>query len=127
MTQSVRDRLVEELRAALGKDVNVIPYQDSLDVLERRTVMVKQQSIARLPQSPEGALRIEYVLTFISPAVDPAVGEADLDQWVPQTLSDLDMSWFAWTGADKVLFDPQNIAYDVAAYVLTTTTNTEEQ
>lgn len=126
MSESVRDRLVEELRTVLGPGVAVIPYQDSVDALERRTVMVKQQSISRLPEAPTSKLRIDYVLTFISPAVDPAVGEADLDQWVPQTLADLDMSWFAWTGAAKVLFDPQNLAYDVSAYVLTTTTNTEE-
>lgn len=126
MSESVRDRLVAELRSVLGAGVTVIPYQDSVDVLERRTVMVKQQSISRLPAAPSSKLRIDYVLTFISPAQDAATGEADLDQWVPQSLADLDMSWFAWTGAEKVLFDPLNTAYDVSVYVLTTATNTEE-
>lgn len=126
MSDSVRDRLVEELKAVLGKDVHVIPYQDSVDTLDRRTVMVKQQTITRLPEAPTSKLRIDYVLTFISPALDPEAAEADLDQWVPQTLSDLDMSWFAWTSAEKVLFDPLNTAYDVSSYVLTTSTNEEE-
>jgi hypothetical protein len=88
--------------------------------------MVKQTTIARLPEAPSSRLRIDYVLTFISPSTDASTGEADLDQWVPQTLSDLDMSWFAWTSAEKVLFDPLNLAYDVAVFVLTTATNTEE-
>lgn len=125
MTDSVRDSLVDELRRILGSSVHVIPYQDNVDALDRRTVMVKQTTIARLPESPAGQLRVDYVLTFISPNVDPAKAERDLDQWVPQTLADLRVSWLAWTSAEKVLFDPQNLAYDVAAFVLTTIRNEE--
>lgn len=123
---TVRDALVDELKRALGPGVAVIPYQDNVDALERRTVMVKQTTISPLPEAPAGQLRIDYVLTFITPNVDPAKAERDLDQWVPQTLADLNMSWLAWTSAEKTLFDPQNLAYDVAAFVLTTTTNEEK-
>jgi hypothetical protein len=125
MSASVRDALVDELRRVLGTGVHVVPYQDNVDALDRRTVMVKQTTISPLPEAPAGQLRIDYVLTFISPNVDPGKAERDLDQWVPQTLADLTMSWLAWTSAEKTLFDPQNVSYDVAVFVLTTTRNEE--
>jgi uncharacterized membrane protein len=120
---SIRDSLVAELQAVLGPDVHVVAYQDATDVLERRTVIVKQQSITRHQAAPMGSLRIDYVLTFVSAAVDPATAEADLDVWVPESLDDLRMSWFAWTTATKALFGSTNLCYDVDAYVLTTPAN----
>jgi hypothetical protein len=125
MSKSIRDALVEELRKVLGSGVHVIPYQDNVDALDRRTVMVKQTTISPLPEAPSGQLRVDYVLTFITPNVDPAKAERDLDQWVPQTLADLSMSWLSWSSAEKTLFDPQNLSYDVQAFVLTTTRNEE--
>jgi hypothetical protein len=125
MSKSIRDALVEELRLVLGSRVHVIPYQDNVDALDRRTVMVKQTTISPLPEAPSGQLRVDYVLTFITPNVDPAKAERDLDQWVPQTLADLSMSWLSWSSAEKTLFDPQNLSYDVQAFVLTTTRNEE--
>jgi hypothetical protein len=126
MSASIRDSLVAAIRKVVGpeKDVHIIPFQDNADVLDRRTVMVKQTEIQWLPESPNGQLRIDYVLTFISPALDPTASEKDLDQWVPETLADLTMNWFAWTTATKVAFTPINQAYDVACYVLTTLKNT---
>ena len=125
MSGSIRDTLVDELRRILGANVHVIPYQDNADALDRRTVMVKQTTISPLPEAPQGQLRVDYVLTFITPNIDPAKAERDLDQWVPQSLADLAVSWLSWTSAEKVLFDPQNLAYDVAVFVLTTTRNEE--
>jgi hypothetical protein len=125
MSDSIRDSLVDELRRVLGAGVHVIPYQDNVDALDRRTVMVKQTTISPLPEAPSGQLRVDYVLTFITPNVDPSKAERDLDQWVPQTLADLSVSWLSWSSAEKVLFDPQNLAYDVQAFVLTTTRNEE--
>ena len=120
---SIRDTLVDELAKVAGPDVHIIPFQDSVDVLAGRTIMVKQQSIQRATEAPNAALRIGYTLTFISAATDAATAEADLDEWVPATLDDLRMNWFGWSEATKVLFSPLNLAYDVACYVLTTPKN----
>lgn len=117
---SIRDDVVDRLREILGPDVSVIPYQDNLDTLERRTVMVKQQTITRLPEAPASKLRVDYVLSFISPAIDPSVAEADLDEWLPVALADaLNVNWLSWDSAEKVLFAPLNLAYDVSAYLIT--------
>lgn len=122
MTASIRDSLVAELKRVLGKGVHVIGYQDAADVLDRKTVIVKQVAIGRLDAAPNAGIRIDYVLTFVSPATDPAKAEADLDRWVPEALDDLRMSWFDWTGGTKDLFG-QNTCYNVDAYVNTTPDN----
>ena len=120
---TVRDSLIAELQRVAGKDVHVIPYQDNADVLDRRTIMLKQRTIQPLPAAPIRSLRIDYTLTFVAPALDPALAEADLDEWVPALLDDLRMPWFVWEMATKVLFGSTNLAYDVDAYVLTGAVN----
>ncbi len=111
---SVRDSLVEAVTTAAGPKVNVIPYQDNLDNLDRVTVMFKQGSIEALVEAPRSAYKVNYVLTVVSPATDPKVAEAELDDVVIQLLGDLDdLDWFAWSSADKVLFQSSNLAYDI--------------
>ena len=127
---SVRDSLVAELRKVVGSDrkVHIIPAQDSADVLDRPTIMLKQQRISPLEAAPRANLRIDYVLTFIVPGLEMTKAEAELDVWVPDVLDDLrGLPWFAWTEARKVLFDPLNLAYDVDCYVLTEPTNTSRK
>ena len=120
---TIRDDLIAELQRVAGKDVHVIAYQDNADVLDRKTVMVKQRTIQPLPATPKSGLRIDYTLTFIAPALNPAIAEAQLDEWVPELLDDLRMNWFVWTEATKVLFSTTNLAYDVDAFVLTSAVN----
>lgn len=125
---SVRDSVIEELRRVVGNDVHIIPAQDSADVLDRKTIMLKQQTIAPLPEAQRGALRIDYILTFIAPGQDPTTAEAELDEWVPSVLDDLNhLNWFVWVEASKVLFSALNFAYDVTCYVTTTTTNNSKE
>jgi hypothetical protein len=122
---TVRDELLRELRAVVGpdRDVHIVPYQDNLDVPDRPTIMFKQQTLAPLREGPRAGLRVDYVLTFIASDIDPTAAETFLDQWVPETLADLHMSWFAWTEATKVVFGLINPAYDVACYVIARPTN----
>ena len=124
---SVRDSLMAELRKVVGpaRKVHIIAAQDSADVLDRPTIMLKQQRISPLEAAPRANLRIDYVLTFIWPGSDPTKAELELDVWVPDVLDELRaLTWFAWTEARKVLFDPLNMAYDVECFVLTEPTNT---
>jgi hypothetical protein len=120
---TVRDSLVAELRRVAGKGVHVIDYQDATDVLDRKTIVIKQRTIQPAAAAPMSQLRIDYTLTFVTPMTNAGPAEIELDSWVPALLDDLRMNWFVWTMATKVLFAETNIAYDVDAYVLTTRTN----
>ena len=114
---SIRDTLVTEIQKVVGPKVQVIPYQDNTDLPSRLTVMFKQLSLAPLPASPRSAYQVNYVLTVVSPATDPKKAEAELDDFVPSLLGDLDgLDWFAWSSAEKVLFQSQNIAYDITCW-----------
>jgi hypothetical protein len=126
-SESVRDTLIAEIKKIVGRGVHVVGYQDATDVLSVKTIIVKQQTISRLAEAPAGQLRIDYTLTFVSPATDPEKAEYDLDKWVPETLADFTMSWFSWTGATKVVFNEQNLGYDVSAFVLTTIGNDKKE
>jgi len=117
---SARSDLVEKVAAAVGDTAHVIPYQDSVDVLDRITIMFKQLSLQPLPEAPRSAYRFNYVLTIVSPATDPQVSEAELDDFVPSLLGDLDtLDWFAWETADKVLGPGgMGLAYDVSCFTI---------
>jgi len=122
---SIRTDLVDKVTAVAGRTANVIPYQDSTDVLDKVTIMVKLLSIAPLAEAPRGAYRIGYVLTVVSPATDAQKAEAELDDYVVSLLGDLDgLDWFAWDSADKVLFQSTNLAYDVTCWTVAERTET---
>lgn len=124
---TIRDDILEKLRAVVDPAVHIIPWQDATDVIDRRTIMLKQGRLSPLEGSPRGGIRIDYVLTFIAPATDPAIAEAELDAWVPEVLADLNtLNWLAWLEGRKVLFGSSNLAYDVDAFTITTPKNDKE-
>lgn len=114
---SVRDDLVGAVEEAVPASWRVIPYQDSLDITDTVTVMFKQLSIQPLPAAPRSAYRVNYVLTLVPAAMDPANAEADLDAAVVQLLAALNpLDWFAWEQANKVLFQSTYMAYDITCW-----------
>jgi hypothetical protein len=114
---SVRDSLLQAITEAVGPEVHVIPFQDNMDVPDRLTVMFKQLRITPLDAAPRGAYVVYYVLTVVSAALDPSVAEAELDEFVPSMLGDLDtLDWFAWDEAVKVLSQSSNLAYDITCW-----------
>jgi hypothetical protein len=113
---SVRDTLLAAITAAVPEGTHVIPFQDNMDVPDRITVMFKQMSITPLAEAPRSGYVFNYILTVVSPAVDPSVAEEELDGFVPAMLGDLDgLDWFAWSTADKVLSQGQ-LAYDITCW-----------
>jgi hypothetical protein len=59
---------------------------------------------------------VRYVLTVISPALDPAIAEEELDGLVLEVLVALSPhNWFAYSSADKVLASG-HIAYDLQCW-----------
>jgi hypothetical protein len=115
---SVRESLLAAITAAVPAGTHVIPYQDNMDLPDRITVMFKQLRITPLPEAPRAGYVVHYVLTVVSPALDPSVAEADLDVFVPSMLGDLDaLDWFAWDEATKVLSQGL-MAYDITCWNL---------
>ncbi len=116
---AVRASLIAAIRGIVGDSAHVIDVEDNKDVPDLITIMVKQRAMARLPEAPNGALRIDYVLSITHPATDPAVSEPALDDYVPGFLTDLNAhrAWLGWTTATKTL-DGQNLGYDIDAYVI---------
>jgi hypothetical protein len=117
---SVRDELLAAITKVVEPDVHVIPYQDNVDVLDRRTIMFKQLTVQPLAAAPRSGYQVNYVLTLCTPHTDPEKGEADLDAFVLSLLGDLDaLDWFAWSTADKVIGPGgQGMAYDVSAWIV---------
>jgi hypothetical protein len=67
---------------------------------------------------------VDYALTIVHPSADPAKAEADLDEFVPSLLADLNaLDWFAWDTAEKVL-GPGGVglAYDVMCWTIAQST-----
>jgi hypothetical protein len=121
---TIRETLVDAVTAAAPAGTRVIPYQDNVDVLDAVTIMFKQLGMLPLPAAPRAVFRVNYVLTIVSPAVDPSVSEAELDEYVPALLASLDaLDWFAWESADKVLGPGgMGLAYDVQCWTIAHTT-----
>lgn len=119
---SVRTQLIQALRdvvADYDEAVQVIGVEDNADEHDSRIrIMVKQRTLAPLPQAPT-QLRVDYVLTITHPAIDAAVSEVELDDFVPSLLSDLrtGRGWLGWTSAQKIN-DEGHMGYDVDLYVI---------
>lgn len=121
---SARTTLLAAVTAAVPPGTHVIPYQDNVDVLDAVTVMFKQLSMRPLDEAKRAAFRVGYVLTVVHPSADPAKSEADLDEFVPSLLADLNaLDWFAWDDAQKVL-GPGGVglAYDITCWTIAQST-----
>lgn len=115
---SARTTLVQTIRDIVGDDAVVIDVEDNGDSLGKVTVMVKQRSIAKIPEAPRAGLAVEFVVSVTHPGVDPAVSEPGLDDFVPSLLAELNaFNWFRWEDATKVA-DGQNLGYDIDCMVL---------
>lgn len=115
---SPREDLLAAITAAVPEGTHVIPYQDNMDLPDRITVMFKQLRVAPLPAAPRAGFVVYYVLTVVSPALDPSVAEAELDVFIFAMLDALNpLNWFAWDDAPKVLSQGL-MAYDVSCWIL---------
>lgn len=121
---AARQALVDALTPLLPKGRNgwkLIPTQRSYDQLDRVCVVLKQQKITRLPQTPNASHRVDFVITIISPNTDIDKAETDLDEQVDVLLHNLDaIKSVDWTDASKVEVSDKYLGYDVSVYIITT-------
>ena len=88
--KSTRAQLEATLKPLLPKAWRFVPYQTTLDTLDRLTVMVKQSGVKRYDPAP-GAYRLhEFTVSLISSKIDPQQAEDDLDQAVETFLDALE-------------------------------------
>lgn len=121
MSASVRDWLTEHLAPILPEGSRWVDTQRNLDALDAVTVQWKQNRIARLPEAPIGAVRVEGTLTIISPRQDFDAAEAQLDDAVTDLCAAIDgLAGLAWTEATKVAVGEQHIGYDVSIWTTAT-------
>ncbi|MET0725928.1 MAG: hypothetical protein ABWY36_06225 [Leifsonia sp.] len=121
----VRDELEKALKPLLPKSWKIIPVQRNVDSLSSTIVMFKQQSIARLPEAPQGARIVEFTMTIAVPSQDTDRGERLMDDQLVDLLNAIDAIdtiELRWTGAQKVTLFDQYPAYDVTLQVAFTHT-----
>src|SRR5690606_33798741 len=73
---TAREALVEQLKPALPKDWKFVEHQRNLDRLAQTTVVLKQESIAKLTAAPLHWLHVTFTITIIDPGTDVVQAEA---------------------------------------------------
>lgn len=119
----MRDFLTEQLKPLLPEGWRWVPFQRNVDALDVMTVLWKQTRMAPLPEAPVSWVRVEGVLTVVSPNQDIERSEAALDDAVLDLVLALDsLPRIGWTEANKVLVADQYFGWDVSIYI----TNSKE-
>lgn len=106
--------VLKELLEAEFPDWKVVTSQRALDVIDRPTILLKQDVIVPLPAAPQSHFNVSFYVTIADPHQDMDLAEAALDQnvlalWAvllgaPQTMP---------KQAKKVLFEGRYMAYDI--------------
>lgn len=103
MSDSVRDYLTETLVPLFPEGWRWVAYQRNIDALDSVTVQWKQLRIERLPEAPQGTIRVDGTLTIISPHQDIERSEKQLDEQVLNLTGAIDrLALLSWTGGRKV-------------------------
>lgn len=116
---TAREALVEQLKPALPKDWKIVEHQRNLDRLAQTTVVLKQESIAKLTAAPLHWLHVTFTITIIDPGTDVVQAEEALDDDVLALCHALDqIDGLTFDTATKVLYD-QHLAYDITVQLPT--------
>jgi hypothetical protein len=129
-----RGWVTDQLKPLLPRGWDLIPYTRVVDAITVPTVMVKLQTITRLPEAPMSSHITAYTVTIVNPAADPGEADASLDDDISELLHALDeirneagLPTLRWTRAERVAFSDTYLAFDITVEVITTATPTEEQ
>lgn len=117
---TTRDQLVEWLTAALPAGWKLINSERNFDVLVQTAVIIKQDTIAKLPQAPRGAWTVSYTLTIADPHKKFEDAEIALDEDVLELFEILDLMDNVYPStAKKVVVNDSYLGYDVTVAVIT--------
>lgn len=119
---SPRAIVAQIIKPLLPRTWKIVTSDRAVDVHKTVTVQIKQRSIMRTPQAPNGAHDIEFVLTVTSPSQDLDRAEDQLDDGVNRLVHALDTAGIKWTNAQKVTNDDR-LAYDITLTLTSTKEN----
>lgn len=120
---SIRTDVAQLIREALADgplaDIKIVTSERDIGKIGRAAIIVKQQSIGRLPAAPLSHRNVGVIVTVISAHQDLDRAEDDLDVIVPDVLNALDnQAILTWSGAAKVGWGESNLAYDITLEVI---------
>lgn len=124
--ETVREGMSAALKPLLDEWMwRWIPEQREPDTLDAIAVIWKQSRITRLPEAPLGHVRVDGVLTVVSPKSDVAEAESQLDDAVTDLCIALDgIKGIAWTEARKVGVNDKYFGWDIDVWTTASPTAT---
>lgn len=116
---SARTALVEYLTTLVAstpglEDVRVIPTIRYVGEISKPILIVKTNSLAKIPAAPRAGFLGSFTLTLVSPHKDLDRAEDDLEGRLEVLLPSL-FSWgLLWESADQAQYDEDRICYDIS-------------
>jgi non-ribosomal peptide synthetase component F len=116
---STRDSLITYLQTVLDDTeglgrIQLVKTPRAVDKLSRPALVVKTDSLEKLPAAPIGNMLGNFLLTLVSNHLDMEKAEDQLDDLLELLLPALFTHNIVWTRATQVGYDEQHIAYDIA-------------
>lgn len=113
MADSPREKLAESLTEGFP-EWKVVPSERVPDSLDRPTLVLKQRTIARLPEAPQSHYTVGYFVTVVDDHTDFDAAETALDENVLAVWEYLmSLSNVHPKTATKALFADAYLAYDI--------------
>lgn len=120
---TLRNELRDRLRPVIPARYVLRPNGLALETITKPVLQIKQLGIRPAEEGGTGQLKVEMVLTMVSPLTSPQKAEDELDDDVVEMLAALDtIGWLTWTRADKRTTGPDDryLAYDITTEITTT-------
>jgi hypothetical protein len=115
---SVRTVLIEQLEALVAATpdlagVRVVPSVRDVGALSQPVLIVKTNSLTKLPASPRSHFNGNFTLTLVSQHQDIDRAEDQLEGLLEVLLPALFTFSMSWESADQVAYGDSYLAYDI--------------
>lgn len=114
-----RKELAALLKPILPRTWYIRDSMGTTDDVNRTIVKLKQMTIERLPQAPQGKHLIGFVVTISAPNANTQAAEDKLDDQVNALIHAVDSLGIEWKTATKVI-DENRLAYDITLNLIST-------
>ena len=118
---TARQFFSDNISPLLPETWRIEPYVDSLDILDRMTVLLKITDLEKATGVPNGSYLTTADVILIAPQAGNIVASEDaLDEALLELLPVLDSTHIRWTKASKATFtDLQALGYSIAVQFVT--------
>jgi hypothetical protein len=116
---STRDSLIEYLEGIVAgtaglEQVKIVKSVRATDRLSKPVLIVKTDSLEKLPAAPIGNMLGNFTLVLVSHLANVEKAEDQLDELLAILLPALFTNNIVWTSATQTQYDESHLAYDVA-------------